>query len=89
MNNEKFIRRWEKTKQKGEEVYILTRGIGMGAGMFIGSVISRLISKTPFDFYMHFGYFIGGFIGGIIGAIISWPKNEKRYNELVNNNLKK
>lgn len=79
MRNEKFIRRWEKTRQKGEGIYVLTNGLGIGTGMFVGTVISRLIThKNPFDFYMHFGYFIGGFMGGIIGAIINWPRNEKK-----------
>lgn len=89
MNNEKFIRRWEKTRQKGDGRYVLTNGIAVGIGMFVGSVISRLINLKPFDFYMHFGYFIGGFIGGIIGAIINWPRNERKYNELINSNLNK
>lgn len=90
MNNKKFIRKWEKTKQKGEGIYVLTNGIAMGIGMFVGTVISRLIiHKNSFDFYMYFEYFVAGFIGGIISAIISWSKNEKRYNELVNSNLDK
>ncbi|WP_186429730.1 hypothetical protein [Clostridium sp. BSD9I1] len=90
MNNEKFIRRWEKTRQKGDGRYVLTNGIAMGIGMCIGAIINRLIiHKNSFDFYMYFEYFIAGFIGGIISAIISWSKNEKRYNELVNSNLDK
>ncbi|KGK82896.1 hypothetical protein [Clostridium sp. HMP27] len=90
MNNEKFIRRWEKTRQKSEEIYIFTNGLVMGTGMCMGAIINKLIiHKNSFDFYMYFENFIAGFIGGIIPAIISWSKNEKRYNELINNNLKK
>ncbi|MBE6067842.1 MAG: hypothetical protein E7211_09140 [Clostridium lundense] len=88
MNNKKFIRKWEKTRQKGDGGYVLTNGIVMGIGMCIGAIINKLIiHKNSFDFYMYFEYFVAGFIGGIIAAIISWSKNEKRYNELVNSNL--
>ena len=33
MNAEKFIRKWGKSKQKGEIMYELTNGITMGSAM--------------------------------------------------------
>lgn len=93
MNNEKFVKRWEKDKQKGKKKYLLTSGIMMGISVFVGYTIGRLAKGNFFDLfteyyiYMHFAYLLGGFIGGVIGANLRWMWNEEKYNKLENNNL--
>lgn len=83
MSTEKFIRRWEKYRRKGQGRYALINGILMGMGVSVGSMTSILITRKSFDLYNHFGYFIGGFIGGVIGVLISWERNEKKYYKLL------
>ncbi|MEA4849380.1 MAG: hypothetical protein VB106_19265 [Clostridiaceae bacterium] len=86
--NERFIKRWEKTRQDGKKRYVLTDGMSMGAAAFLGYLIARLAGGNSFDqfagynVYMPLFFLIGGFIGGTAGASIRWHWNERRYNKI-------
>jgi len=88
-NTEKFIKKWEKDKQKGKFKYVLTAGIMTGTGSLVGSVIGRLTYGNSIyslmDVHLYFASFLGGFIGGVVGSLARWSSNEEKYNHLVNN----
>jgi len=42
-DNEKFIKKWEKSRQKGKLKYVLTDGMIAGIYMFIGTTVGKLI----------------------------------------------
>ncbi|WP_027626147.1 hypothetical protein [Clostridium lundense] len=87
MNNKKFIRNWEKYRRKGKKIYVLTNSIIMGIAMFVGSIIGTLARGNNYNFDTHLSFFFGGLLGGLIAGLINWPRNEKKYKELINNNL--
>lgn len=87
-NNQKFIKRWEKTRKKGKFKFMLTNFIIYSIVFWITSVILIVIIKGK-DFYQlkkQFSIFIGCIIGFVIGSPINWVMNEKKYNNLLGNN---
>ncbi|MBS3995658.1 MAG: hypothetical protein KGZ33_07660 [Alkaliphilus sp.] len=42
MKTEKFIKKWEKDKQRGKRKYVLTAGILIGIASLVGATIGRL-----------------------------------------------
>lgn len=90
MNAEKFIRKWEKVRQKGEIRYELTNGIMMGSAIFAGDIIGRLLYGEKFIdlfakhyIFMNLICFAIGYMGGVFSFAISWQRNEEKYNQLI------
>jgi hypothetical protein len=92
MNNEKFIMKWERNRQKGKLKYVITAGIistttGL-VGFFIGILIKEgnfARSLTEYYSYIYMGVFLGSFIGSGIGSLAKWSRNEEKYNNLIKN----
>ncbi|MFZ5969835.1 MAG: hypothetical protein ACOYVK_21965 [Bacillota bacterium] len=89
MDTEKFIKDWEKYRQKGKLRHILTVGTMMGTVLLLFSVVKGVIkgnfidSLIKYDIYIYLTYLIGGLVGGGIGSLIRWNINEKKYNSLI------
>ena len=89
MNNEKFIRKWEKNRQKGKSKYVMITCINSILASFVGTFIGILIKEgdlfnplTEHYSATYLGIFLGSFIGAIIGSLLSWSRNEEKYNNL-------
>lgn len=82
MNNNKFIKKWERGRKKGKTVYILLSCLTLGASTLLGAFIGYLITgRIAFDTTT--GLVIGGLIGGLIGGALRWNSNEEKFKELT------
>ncbi|KAJ49614.1 hypothetical protein BD780_001107 [Clostridium tetanomorphum] len=89
MNNKKFISNWKKYRRKGKKRYILENSIFIAIGMSIIPTIVTLVRGNEYYIDSHLSLSFGGLVGGLIAGLINWPRNERKYNELMNNNLDK
>lgn len=89
-DNTKFIKSWEKKRQKGKFKFVLkfcvVMSISLAIGGMIGIVISRGFSVFQTEHYwdMPLASTLGGIIGGIVGSNIRWNKSEEKYRKLKN-----
>lgn len=84
-NDEKGIKKWVKTRQKGRLSYILTICFMVEVGVLAWLSIRHMISDNSIFSWSNSGYVIGGVIGGVIGSILRWNKNEQEYADFIHN----
>ena len=90
MNNEKFIRKWEKSRKKGKFRYVITACITSILGSFVGFFIGMLVKEgysfnllTESYFITYIVVFLGSIVGAGIGTLAKWSRNEEKYNNLI------
>ena len=85
-NNEKFLKNWEKNRQKRKSKFIVSNILIFSVTYWITSLIldinrgyglSKLTDSLPM--------FIAMFIGGTVGINLNWYKNENKYSKLMRN----
>lgn len=82
-SNGKFIKNWEKDRQKGKIKYITSGALMYSAVYWISTVIIDLIRGYRFsNLSAHVDLFIAIFIGASVGMYLNWYKNENKYNEI-------
>ncbi len=93
---ERFIKWWEKQKQKGKHKYALVNGLVLGIAPVLGSIIGRIVNEyafpSPEDYY--YGQYVGiliikvtiALIIGIWGSYSNWEMYEHRYKDLMSDN---
>lgn len=85
-NNEKFIKNWEKNRQKGKTKYIASNILIFVATYWILTIIVDLIGGYGFsNLFDSFDTFIAGFVGASVGMYLSWYRNESKYNKIMKN----
>jgi hypothetical protein len=88
-NTEKFIKKWEKVRQKGKFKFILIDCIIFSAISWAGFITMYIIDKGKFSpiyiFTEYYYYIFAVVILGIIRSRLDWSKNEEKYNALLNN----
>lgn len=84
-NAEKFIRQWQKNRQKGKLKYILINSAvycivyWIAASLYLigaGKNISKLMDNLDIFLIMFFIY--------LVCLFVAWDKNEDKYNSLIN-----
>jgi|GEM_PF-1306397 len=93
-NPERFMRNWERVRQRGKTRYVLIHSFVMGAAPVIGSILGRITNgygiPSPTDSY--YPYFIDKlwisftvtFVFSVFGSMTRWDINEDNYGELIN-----
>ena len=81
MDDEKFIRQWEKKRKKGKLKNFLCNFIIYGMVILATSVVYLVVTGSDFNLPL----FCGLLIGNIIGLPVNWNRNEDKYNKLVRN----
>ena len=84
--SQKFIKKWERDRQKGKVRYIINNSIIFATVYWILTGLLITIKGNGFNnITKYMVSFIGLFIAYIIGLHIGWKKNEAKYNQLTSN----
>jgi hypothetical protein len=86
IDDEKFIKSWEKDRKKGKFKYVLYNIIIVSIVIFATSIIYTVVTGS--DFYklmISSPILFGPLMGTIIGLPFRWNRNEERYYNLLNN----
>lgn len=85
MNNEKFIKKWEKQRELGKGKYIRISRIRNISAYLVTSIILMLIRGNLETLITFSIMFVGVLFGNIFILPVNWNNNEERYNELKKN----
>jgi hypothetical protein len=86
MNDEQYVKYWEKERSKGKIKFVLYMDVIMSITIWSTSIL--VIAATDGDFSRlenTLPLFYGLLIGNTIGNLLNWNKNEEKYNELTKN----
>lgn len=88
-DREKFIKNWEKQRNKGELKYVLINAGLISIFPLVGTIIGSLFIYNPsspycFSYYLPTYYYVwvGSFIIGTLKSKYEWGKKEESYNKL-------
>lgn len=85
-NSEKFIKNWEKNRQKGKVKYVISSILIYSTVYWVSTIIIDVITGYGLsNLSAHIDMFIAVLIGSSIGIYLNWYKNERKYNEVMRN----
>lgn len=82
MREQRFLKRWKKTRVRGFYRYVATCGLG-GA---VGAVLGVLALNWPLN-AQAVTLICCGFLGGLLGGLLNWRFSEARYGRLSKQKL--
>jgi len=86
LDDEKFIKFWEKKRNKGKLKFVLYDDVIISIAIWFTSLIVIVVTDCDFSKLKNaLPVFFGFLIGSTIGYPLRWNKNEKKYNELTKN----
>jgi formate hydrogenlyase subunit 3/multisubunit Na+/H+ antiporter MnhD subunit len=86
MDDEKFIKNWEKRRKRGKFLYVLSNLIINSIVFLAVSIIYSATTASNFNkLTIPLPLFCGQLIGNIIGLPFRWNLNEIKYDEISNN----
>lgn len=83
MTNEKFIKKWEKTRKLGKVKYVLLNYSASALGLIIGAVICKYLLHFEFQPDNFLLLLIGTLVGCIIGGTKGWDSKEEKYQTII------
>jgi L-asparagine transporter-like permease len=78
MDDEKFIRKWEKHRKKGKVKYVLCTFMIYAMIILVTSFVYFMVTGSDFNLPV----FCGLLVGEILGLPINWNRNEEKYGRL-------
>ncbi|MEL7606598.1 hypothetical protein SDC9_122194 [bioreactor metagenome] len=86
MDDEQYVKYWEKERRKGKVKFVIYMDVILSITIWIASIV--VIAATDGDFSKlknTLPIFYGYLIGSTIGHPLRWNINEERYKELTKN----
>lgn len=85
-NNEKFIKSWEKNREKGKIKYIVSNALLFVAIYWALTIIINVIRGDGLsNLFAYFDVFIVGLIGILVGLYTGWDRSNEKYDKLIGN----
>lgn len=85
IDDEKFIKNWEKNRKKGYFLYSLYNLLFNSISILAPFIIYAVITGSDFNLSKFCWLLTGNIIGSIIGLFFRWNINEEKYYKLLNN----
>ena len=83
MTNTKFIKKWERNRNKGKILYTFIYCFTLCSATLAGALIAYIFTgKISFDNTLWVT--VGALIGGTILGVAIWYSNERKYKTFVN-----
>jgi len=80
MQDNKFVAKWERTRQRGMALYIVQYCTLIFFSTLVGVAIAHMITEISSGITI--AVITGQLIGSIVAGIYRWHSNEDKYKEL-------